>query len=47
MQTTTNDEFVSEVVDGDDGRYAEQRHERQEQLEAHERRQLIAQVLVA
>ena len=41
-----NDKFVSEVVDADDCCDAEQCNERQEQLEAHQRRQLSAQVLV-
>jgi len=42
-----NDEFVSEVIDADDGCYADERDKRKKQLEAHKSRQLGAQVLVA
>jgi len=47
VDLASNDELVAEVVDADDGRDAEQCDEREEQLEAHECRQLGAQVLVA
>ena len=46
VDLASNDELVAEVVDADDGRDAEQCDEREEQLEAHECRQLGAQVLV-
>ena len=46
VDLASNDELVAEVVDADDGRDAEQGDEREEQLEAHECRQLGAQVLV-
>ena len=46
VDLASNDELVAEVVDADDGRDAEQCDEREEQLEAHECRQLGAEVLV-
>ena len=47
MIATTHDEFVSEIIDADDRCNADERDERQEQLEAYQSRQLNAQVLVA
>jgi len=47
MIATTNNEFVSEIIDADDCCNADERDQRQEQLEAYESRQLSAQMLVA
>ena len=47
VMITSHDQLVSEVVDADDRRDADESDQRQEQLEPNQRRHLRAEVLVA